>query len=119
MTDTSEHPTSTVTADPPPPRVPPPHDHDRSPNRLAQFALGVAIVAGIVFIVAVVFFSGFFIGIHSGGAHHRGGHDGGMHMFHRGGPPPMGQLGPGMQTGPGSAGNTPTPAAPATPTPSR
>lgn len=76
----------------------------RRPSRLMQTAAWVGITAGIVFIVAVVFGAGFFLGAHSDGGHPRGGggfHDRpGMMMFHRGGPPPMGQLGPGM-FGPG------------------
>jgi hypothetical protein len=60
-------------------------------------AAWVGIVAGVVFIVAVIFFSGFILGAHSGG--HRGGwhHGGGHHgfaMMHHGGPP-MFQMGPG------------------------
>jgi len=68
-------------------------------------AAWVGIVAGVVFIVAVVFFSGFILGAHSGGP--RGGHP--RHEFSNGrmGPPPMfpmhpnpsfgGPGGPGMQ----------------------
>ena len=44
-------------------------------SRLTAVAAWVGIVAGVVFIVAVVFFSGFILGSHSGG--HRGGHHGG------------------------------------------
>jgi hypothetical protein len=74
-------------------------------------AAWVGIVAGVVFIVAVIFFSGFILGAHSGG--HRGGwhHGGGHHgfaMMHRGGPP-MSQMGPGADRpwspfGPGGPG---------------
>jgi hypothetical protein len=65
-------------------------------------AAWVGIVAGVVFIVAVIFFSGFVLGAHSGG-HHRGGHGDRDHgfMMHRGGPPPMFQVGPRGEFGPG------------------
>ena len=43
---------------------------DRRPSRLNQVAAWVGIVAGIVFIVGSVFFTGFILG-------HRGGHGGG------------------------------------------
>jgi hypothetical protein len=50
----------------------------------------------VVFIVAVVFFSGFILGVHSGGHHGPGGHRGdrGFEVF-RGGPPPMFPMPPG------------------------
>jgi hypothetical protein len=97
MTETAEHPTTpTLTADPPPPppvgrKVP----DDRGPSRVLQVLAWVGIVAGVVFIVAVVFFSGFFFGRHAGspGYGHFGSHHGrGIHVFHRGGPPPMGPM---------------------------
>lgn len=78
-------------------------------SRVTQAAAWVGIVAGVVFIVAVVFLSGFILGKQSGGGHHRGGPDREMGMVHRGGPP-MGPPhiffpgGPGMQGGPGSQG---------------
>ncbi len=76
---------------------------DRGPSRLNQVAAWVAIVAGIVFIVGSVFFTGFFLGRHSGhggGWHHRGGAE----MQFRGGPGMMGPgMGPGMM-GPGMMG---------------
>ena len=67
---------------------------DRRPSKLNQVAAWVAIVAGIVFIVGSVFFTGFFLGRHSG---HGGGwpHHRGTEMEFRGGPPMM-QMGPGM-----------------------
>jgi len=67
------------------------------PNRLNQVAAWVAIVAGIVFIVGSVFFTGFFLGRHSGGGWH---HQRGPEMGFRGGPPMMPGMGPGMM-GPG------------------
>ncbi|MGV0992943.1 MAG: hypothetical protein ACOYBX_11315 [Mycobacterium sp.] len=77
---------------------------DRRPSRLNQVAAWVAIVAGIVFIVGSVFFTGFILGRHSGGHGHGGWqhHRGGSEMQFRGGPPmmPMMPMGPGMG-GPG------------------
>ncbi len=66
------------------------------PNRLNRIAALVGIVAGVVFIIAAIFFSGFAIGKHSGGyfgRDHRGDEFG---MYRDGGP----RMGPG-QTGPG------------------
>lgn len=96
-----------------------------------QALLWVGIAAGAVFIVAVVFFSGFFIGKHSGPGygHLRG--PGGVHSLHRGGPPPMGpagewpgpgrmgpgRMGPGGPASPGSPGNSPTTTSAPTPRP--
>lgn len=80
-------------------------------NRLFQVAAWVAIVAGTLFIVATVFFAGFFMGRHSGhgGYGHGGGHHGMQGGF--GGPrmmppwgPGMGQMGPGMGPGMGQMG---------------
>jgi hypothetical protein len=72
-----------------------PTDVERDPeprrSRVTAVAAWVGIAAGVVFIVAVVFFSGFILGAHSGG--HRGSHHGGgdrdLAIIHRGGPPPM------------------------------
>lgn len=74
---------------------------ERGSGRLNQVAAWVGIVAGIVFIVGSVFFTGFFLGRHSGHdggwKHHRG--DGQMQL--RGGPEKgPGMMGPGMM-GPG------------------
>lgn len=89
---------------------------ENKPSRLLQALAWVGIAAGTVFIVAVVFGTGFFLGAHSGGGdghHHRGGHDrGGMMMFHRGGPdggpgrmgPPHGMMPPWGPGGPGAFG---------------
>lgn len=80
------------------PPLPPPAPvvvNDR-PNRLYQVAAWVAIVAGTLFIVATIFFAGFFIGRHSGGCHHHKGADKSQH--HR---PPMGSWPPGPGFGPG------------------
>jgi len=67
MTETLEQ--EHVTA----PVPPPPHKH--RPNRVYQAAAWVAIVAGVVFIVSAIFFTGFALGRNSGdgfGGHHRG-----------------------------------------------
>jgi hypothetical protein len=96
------------------------------PSRLGQAAAAVGIVAGVVFIVGVVFFSGFFLGSRS--EHHRGpevmrcemggsgegkGGMGGMGGMGPGGMGPMGPMGP-MQP-PSSTSTSPT--APSTPSP--
>ena len=79
------------------PAITPPPPVEREPlrrrGRLNLVAAWVGIVAGVVFIVAVIFFSGFVLGAHSGGGHHGWRHHGGGHrdnaMMHRGGPPAM------------------------------
>lgn len=101
----------------------------RESSRLNQVLAWVGIVAGVVFIVAVVFFSGFFLGRHSGAGYgHLGGHDGrGIMFHHRGGPHmgpmgrwPGGQMGPGSSMSPSSPTNTPSAPSPsAIPTPPR
>jgi hypothetical protein len=86
---------------PPPANVGPYPAYDRKPSRLNQVAAWVGITAGVVFIVAVIFGSGFVLGAHSGG-HHRGGPDRGEMMMHRQGPPPMFPMGPMLRPpGPG------------------
>ena len=93
---------------PPPPVAPPPPAHpDRArPTRLIQVAAWVGIVAGTVFVVAVIFFSGFILGKSSDGDRHHGPPRDDIEMFHRGGPPPMGPPhvlfpgGPRFQGGP-------------------
>lgn len=100
-------------------------------SRLNAVAAWVGIVAGVVFIVAVIFFSGFVLGARTAGGHHGWGHHrGGEHafaQFHRGPPPmmfpmgprefprppfPFGPGGPGgpgaEQPGPGGTGQPPT-----------
>ena len=86
-TSSSEPATGPVSTTPPPTYV-----HERRPNRLNQIAVWVGIVAGVVFIVAVIFGTGFILGKNSaGGGFDRGS---GPAMIHRGGPPPMSQMGP-------------------------
>jgi hypothetical protein len=97
-------------------------------SRLTAAAAWVGIVAGVVFIVAVVFFSGFILGKSSGG-HHRGG--GGPHgdrdfaVIHRGPPPmfPGGPRGeferPAPPFGPGGPGFEQSPDSPTTTAPAR
>jgi hypothetical protein len=113
MSETTENPTTpTATLNPPPPAA---HEVPaRGPGRLYQVVAWVGIVAGVVFIVAVVFFSGFFLGRHSGPAlGHFGSHHGrGVYFFHHGGQPHMGppMMGPrwgppgGPQFGPSPGG---------------
>ncbi len=107
----------------------PPPVHTRTdvtparPPRLYQAAAWVAIVAGIVFIVGAVFFTGFFMGRHGGGFGPGGHHRLSQSQFHL--PPPRmmplnpGPMGPGEwpgpATGPGGALSGPgAPAAPST-----
>jgi hypothetical protein len=119
-TSSSEPATGPVaTATPPPTEPPAVVTEPRGHSRLTAVAAWVGIVAGVVFIVAVVFFSGFFLGAHSGGGHVGWGHGHRHHgsMMHRGGPPmfPMGprgdfdRPGPGMQPpfGPGGPNSGP------------
>ncbi len=87
---------------------------EHKPSKLNKVLAWVGIVAGIVFIVATIFFSGFILGAHSGGGHH------GWYKHHRGqdtsefreghGPRgggmwhPMFPGGPGWQGGPNGPG---------------
>ena len=68
------------------------------PSGLNQALAWVGIVAGVVFIVAVIFFSGFVLGTASG--HHYGGH----HGYYQNGQMGPGQIGPGGMMGPGQMG---------------
>ena len=83
---------------------------ENKPNRLYQAAAWVAIVAGTLFIVAVIFFSGFILGKHSGGPGHFGHHGWAPGMMterqHRDGPGGPGMMRPGGpdQGGPGYPG---------------
>jgi len=107
----------------------PRHDYNaHRPARLYQVLAWVGIVAGVVFIVAVIFFSRVFFGRASGGHHgwHRGYQGGQMGpnesrddcpMMRPGGMGPGGMMGPG-QVGPGGMmgpQQSPSTAAPTTP----
>jgi hypothetical protein len=116
-----------ATAAPPSETSPPVYAEPRRRNRLTAVAAWVGIVAGVVFIVAVVFFSGFILGAHSGGGNGGWGHGHRHHgsmMMHRGGPPmfPMGprgdfdRPGPGMQPQFGPSGPNLAPQQPSSPT---
>ena len=90
-TSSSEPATGPVATPAPPPAAPAPAYAERPRHsRLTAVAAWVGIVAGVVFIVAVIFFSGFILGAHSGG-YRGGGHGDRDHgfMIQRGGPPPM------------------------------
>jgi hypothetical protein len=79
----------------PPPAQPPASAEPPRNSRLTAVAAWVGIVAGVVFVVVVIFFSGFFLGAQSGG--HRGwGHGDRDRDFAiiRKGPPPMFPMGP-------------------------
>lgn len=69
------------------------------PSRLNQVAAWVGIVAGIVFIVALIFFSGFCAGTYSGRGYWHGGY---RHYQPQQGPSCT--MGPGPMMGPGMAG---------------
>ena len=108
MTETptpAEPATGPVDTAPPPPgppaavAPPQPQPHKQRRSLLTSVAAWVGIVAGSVFVVAVIFFSGFILGAHSGGDH---GHDRreAMMFKHRGEPSfPMGPMGPMGPTG--------------------
>jgi len=92
--------------------------------RVFQFAAWVAVVAGTVFIVAVIFFTGYALGKHSGHAfhgHHQH-HAMMMHPHHMmgpgGGPAATPQGGTPSGT-PGPGGPSQIPSSVITPTPSR
>jgi hypothetical protein len=129
--DSSTEPTATTPGVVPSPR----YDYtNHRPSRLYQALAWVGIVAGVLFVVAMIFFSGFVAGMTSGGNHgwHRGYQGGqmgpnGSHddcpMMRPGGM--MGPGGPGGMMGPGQVGpggmmgpqQSPTTATPSTPRP--
>ena len=117
MSETSDTPTvRTATATAPPPPSPAEVVH-RTP-RVFAFAAWVAAIAGIVFILAVVFFSGFILG--HGGGHHGGHH----HKHHAMMMHPHRFGGPGGPGGPGGGpaavqGGGPASATPGVPGPSQ
>ena len=100
-------------------------DRTGAPSRLGQVTAWVVIVAGVVFVVAVIFFSGLFLGWSSSGAHygwHRGyygGRDGGCPMMGPGAMMGPGMMGPGGMSpgGPMGPSQLPTTSIPATPHP--
>jgi len=100
-----------------------PSPHDDRRDRSNSILVWVGIVAGVVGIVAVVFFSGFFIGRSSYGNFRGGYHQPGMIGPSQSGP--YGQSGPGMMGPGGMMGpsgqwpgqQTPTTTAPTTPRP--
>lgn len=140
-TTSTEPATGPIETTPPPAAVTAHGYRERRPSRLNVVAAWVGIVAGVVFVVTVIFGTGFVLGAHSGGP--RGGDFGdrrGAGEMHREGPPMgpmfrpgpdfifpggpggfpggmgpggMGPGGPGGQSGPGQA---PTTAAPTPPT---
>ena len=92
MTESHENQESTATA------VHRPHD-DR-PNRLYRALAWVGIVAGSLFIVATVFFSGYVLGKNSDGGPHQGPNRMLLTPFHKG-MGPDGPMGPRDRMGPG------------------
>ncbi|MCV7225910.1 hypothetical protein [Mycolicibacterium komossense] len=109
MSETPQYetePTTSPVVTPPPPATydtRPAYVEPRKPSRLYQVAAWVAIVAGSVFIVAVIFFTGFALGVHSGGGHH-GHHRQDMGETRQEGPPMM-PMRPGfLFPGPGAFG---------------
>jgi hypothetical protein len=115
MTESSEYPTATTT--PVVTATQSGQDSDAKPNRLYQAAAWVAIVAGTLFIVVVIFWAGFIVGKHSGGPEHFGRHMRGTGMLERQGPPmgPMHPHGPAWPGGPGPGPVGPGPAGPTQP----
>ncbi|MGE2736549.1 hypothetical protein [Mycolicibacterium vaccae] len=102
-----------------PPAPQPPVNVEQQPGRLNKVAAWVGIVAGIVFIVAVIFGAGVFVGknVDDGPRHHRGGPP---PMNHHGQPmPPMGPMGPGGGFNRGQSPEPPRqqPATPESPAP--
>jgi hypothetical protein len=109
MTETPEPRTEPTTVAPHVVATQPRADKHR---RLYTVAAWITIAAGTVFIVAVIFGTGFIIGKHSGGGwgHHGFGHHhhGEYGMFHNDGPP-MGPMGPWQlpgNWGPGGPGGS-------------
>ncbi|MCV7029276.1 hypothetical protein H7I03_08715 [Mycobacterium sherrisii] len=107
MSETSETPTTrSATATAPVPAEPVVH----RPARVFQAAAWVAIVAGTVFIIAVIFFTGFLLGRSTGhhhGHHHHHKHHAMVHPHRWGGPGgpgggPIGGPGANQPGGPGS-----------------
>lgn len=83
-------------------------DERRRGHRIYKLAALVVIVAGIVFIFAVVFWTGLMIGAHGGGHGHHGGHHGGGYSHSQ-------MYQPGAPSAPASASPTPASPSPARP----
>ncbi len=122
MSEISDTPTTrTSTAVAPPAAVD--HVEHRTP-KVFKAAAWVAIVAGIVFIVSVIFFTGFRLGLaagHGGGHHRHHKHHPAM-MHHSGFPGNGGAPAVSPGTGPGGPGQVPssvTPSVTPSPTPGR
>ena len=90
--------------------------YDR-PRRLSQALAWVGIIAGVVFVIAVIFFSGLFVGWSTDGHYgwHRGyngGRDGTCPMMGPGGTMGPGGMGPGGPMGPHQSPTTTAPTPP-------
>ncbi len=97
------------------------HNDGEGPSRLGQAVAVVGIVAGVVFVVAVVFFAGVFVGGNWGGyggpdgsrktgQMRPGGKPGTCPMMNGGGMMGPGQMSPGGMRGPSPSGTTTVPA---------
>jgi hypothetical protein len=86
MTDaTPEHPSEATATAAPPPRRDGRWDKSRRRGRPFRVAAVVVTLAGIVFIIAVIFWSGFILGAcEGGGGGHQHGHGGGGSWHHNG-----------------------------------
>ncbi|MFM8600336.1 MAG: hypothetical protein ACKOB8_15240 [Mycobacterium sp.] len=98
MTNTWENPDNNplgTTADPTDPLASAGIRHTDRPHRLYRALAWVGIAAGSLFIVATVFFSGYYLGSHGGGGHH------GQHraMLLKPFPGPDHRMGPGGRMG--------------------
>ena len=91
------------------------YDVRSGPSLLGQALMWVGIVAGGVFVVAVIFFSGFFLGWSSGG-HWGPDRDGWIRMGPGRMTGPGGMMGSGGMPGPGSPSGPATSTASPTPT---
>ena len=92
----------------------PEHRTEPATGRLNQVSVWVGIVAGVVFIVAVIFFSGFFFGRHARGWDYHGQGCGSCQM----GPgDPGGMMGPGGMKGLSQLPSPTTTSVPSTPRP--